>query len=342
MDGPKENRHLEFCPNELIVKIFKFLDTKDHLNLRFIKRFRKICIEFLDESVHNLRRNELSLEHLQIVLKKNCKYLNLSQSIVKDSDVTLTKASNLKYLNFNGCCVDDNVIKKLLSVCHLLEKLSIDYKSFSYNDIFDNIRSILSQNCNTLRVLNIRIFGIFDVQLCQLLGDCNQLTELNLNCTIYGVTIDSLIAHLTPNLRKLCLSGDITLHYVEKIVRKCNKLQVLAFKNSERIGIRSLEAIERHLKDTLKELDVSSAESNLRDQWSFYPLAYMPKLKILRCHRNFEVDLAKEFPRLIVTSSKVGLNVANPNMPIGHESGLWEIYPDYQFPTGYSYIVYLV
>ena len=117
--------NLEDLPDEVILKLFSYLDTADLIRCGHLsKRLRAISS---DESLWqkmNLFKKIVPTSFLQFVLERGCKFLSLHKTCVHGT-LNLTKPTKLKYLDLNSCIADAHgAIEKLLDTCHFLEKLA--------------------------------------------------------------------------------------------------------------------------------------------------------------------------------------------------------------------------
>ena len=127
---------LEDMPNEILANIISYLDRVDikdiliELSLmrtstaHVSKRIRDICVNTLSWEKMNLFWKKVPSEFLQIVIENACKYLSLYRTEIT-GNLKSIKASDLKYLDLTYCNADQEVIEKILSSCHFLEKLSL-------------------------------------------------------------------------------------------------------------------------------------------------------------------------------------------------------------------------
>ena len=127
---------LEDMPNEILANIVSYLDRVDikdiliELSLmrtstaHVSKRMLAICLNISTWEKMNLFKKKVPSEFLQIVIENGCKYLSLYRTEIT-GNLKSIKASDLKYLDLTYCNADQEVIEKILSSCHFLEKLSL-------------------------------------------------------------------------------------------------------------------------------------------------------------------------------------------------------------------------
>lgn len=119
---------LEDMPNEILANIISYLDRvdiKDILSTAHVsKRMRDICFNISTWEKMNLFKKKVPSEFLQIVIESGCKYLSLYRTEIT-GNLKSIKASDLKYLDLTYCNADQEVIEKILTSCHFLEKISL-------------------------------------------------------------------------------------------------------------------------------------------------------------------------------------------------------------------------
>ena len=140
---------LEDMPNEILANIISYLDRVDIKDIlstaQLSKRMRDICFNISTWEKMNLFKKKVPSEFLQIVIESGCKYLSLYRTEITGS-LKLIKASDLKYLDLTYCNADQEVIEKILSSCHFLEKLSLHnivLNSKTVDSIFMNGQTLL-------------------------------------------------------------------------------------------------------------------------------------------------------------------------------------------------------
>ena len=119
---------LEDMPNEILANIIGYLDRVDIRDIlrtaHVSKRMRDICFHTSTWEKINLFQKNVPSEFLEFVIERGCKYLSLYQTEIT-GNLKPIKASDLKYLDLTYCNADQEVIEKILSSCHFLEKLSL-------------------------------------------------------------------------------------------------------------------------------------------------------------------------------------------------------------------------
>jgi hypothetical protein len=274
---------LEDLPDEIILKIFSFLNRKKlFLASLASKRMYNISQEssmFQRWLKINFFNKTLPTSLLEKVLTKGCKYLSLQHATLV-GNLKLEKRTLLKCLDISNCR-SEHVLVEVLASCYSLEKLClIDSRLESIN-----MNDLTTQNGQTLQVLNmINCKGLLDLdKMKPLIDNCVQLKELNLrDVRITKEAIDYLVANLTPNIEGLSLSGLGHLigdNEIKILVSRCKNLSSLDLKHT---GIRDdgLTAIIENLQDTLENLNV--ADTSISSQ-SLEQLDECQLLMILKC-----------------------------------------------------------
>ena len=146
MDGQKMSTvYLEELPDEIVMEILNNLEIKDLINCGLVsKKIRAISqIEFLWQKM-NLFRKAVPTKFLDMIIKKGCKYLNLSGARL-EGKLDLMEKSNLKYLDLSWCtCDNDIVLEELLGSCYSLKKLSLKGVTISSNMV-NRLQDILTK-----------------------------------------------------------------------------------------------------------------------------------------------------------------------------------------------------
>ena len=97
---PISNFHIEDLPDDLLIKVFSYLDISDIIHCGQIsKRIRGLSH---NESLWlkvNLYNRTVSTEFLRFILRNGCKYLSLRNAKVTGNTLSLNKTSELKYLD---------------------------------------------------------------------------------------------------------------------------------------------------------------------------------------------------------------------------------------------------
>ena len=300
---------LEDLPDELIVKVFSFLETRDliclgqlSIRIRAISHdeqfWQKINLSYIDMKILN-RDAKIPARFLNIAIKNGCKYLSLYPNQV-DGNLGLDQASSLIYLKLRllkfsrtylklqkpkkECSNKLSVSEELLLSCHSLQKLSLNSVTLP----FDGITTIFNQNGKTLQILDLngcKIAGSWELKLQPIqviVRNCTNLKEVNFDSTILSdEAIEYLVENITPSIELLSLNYVEGLYddHIKILVNRCRELKTLNLAHTLAITSESLNAIIENLKPSLERLDIS--EARLIDPVNLLDLRAMPKLQIL-------------------------------------------------------------
>jgi len=279
-----KRKKLEDLPDEVILKIFSFLDIKDILRCsQMSKRIRSISNDPSLWQKLNLSWGTVPYEFIEKANQNGCKYLSMagtgSELIRGDR---LEMPLELKYLDLSQTTKYCNL--PMLKNCHSLEKLSMDGCHFSNSTL-----NHLAQNGKTLKILSLRDISFRDDEVgSHLLGNalksCIHLTELSL-CNFKNHEsvneITCIVDNLTPNILKLDLSyTKVEDKHVNTLVKRCKKLTELDLMGTS-ISKDSIDSIVTHLNPTLVKLNV--AYTNIPKTTELLPLRSMKSLKWLLC-----------------------------------------------------------
>ena len=130
---------LEDLPNEILLKIFSYLDISDIIHCgQMSKRFRKISHDELLWQKVNLSHRTVTSEFLKFILDNvGCKYLSLHFATLT-GNLSLNKPSQLRYLDLaqdlsssptKRSTANNQVYEELISSTYSLQKLSFFNKS---------------------------------------------------------------------------------------------------------------------------------------------------------------------------------------------------------------------
>ena len=116
---------LQDMPDEILLKMFKYLDRKNLLRCgKVSRRFRKISQDDSLWQKVNLCRKTVPSEFLQTILKNGCKYLSLYDAKL-EGRLDIKGPSKLRYLDLSFCKNMSKFYHELLTSCCNLEKLSL-------------------------------------------------------------------------------------------------------------------------------------------------------------------------------------------------------------------------
>ena len=298
----EKRQKLSFCqldelPDEVILKIVGFLDLKELLLCGQVsKRLQAIAN---DESLWlklNMRAREIPYDFIEKAIGNGCQYLSLPNcDIIYDIgcgdivDFTGKSSFNLKYLNLSDelqteTSVNNTTGLELIQNCSSLQKLSVARMFLDMNN-FQHI-------CKSGQTLEVLDLGTLDYDLCDemkatksfqdLFSNCAHLTELYISENhMIDPHIQALVDNLTPTILKVSLSWqkDLQDEHVKKLVKRCNKITHLDFRETS-ITNDSVHSIIEQLNTTLEGLNVFQT---FVDFATLLELRSMPALKTLIC-----------------------------------------------------------
>ena len=301
---------LEDLSNELIVKVFSYLEIKELIRCgQLSKRIRIISHDQSLWQKMNLSSdpwekctNKVPAEFLHMVIRNGCKYLSLNSGQIQ-SDLKLNRVSSLVYLKLvtiipvlpSDVHFNDILSEELLETGHSLKKLSVEgYISPGM------AKHIGFQNGKILKVLNLRSCTLINhksMKISQYTSDserkkelnsielivknCTNLKEFHLNGTnISAIAINFLVHNLTPTVEILSFNYMklISDKHVKILGSRCPKLKTLILAGTS-ITSESINIIIETMKTTLEYLDVAFALNF--DIMKILELRTMPKLKTL-------------------------------------------------------------
>ena len=305
------NLWLEDLPDELIIKVFSFLETRDliclgqlSIRIRAITHdeqfWQKINLSYID-------MRKIPARFLKMAIENGCKYLSLYPNLVGGT-FGLDQASPLTYLKLQFHKKEFKQLKQfsfteeLLLSCHSLQKLSMNI------DItFDWITLICNQNGKTLQVLDLngckiagkREFKLQPVQV--IVRNCTNLKEVNFDSTnLSEEAVPYLVENITPSIEVLSLNYCFWVNdeHIKILVNRCRKLKTLNLATT-RITTKSLTDIIETLKPSLEKLDVYNRHI---DPMNLLELRAMPKLQILIVWSSLHVkeQLQNYLPNLVI------------------------------------------
>jgi len=336
IDLTKKETLFDHLPDEVQLKIFKFLEIEDLMHCAQVsKRVRRIC---QDESIVkkvNLYKKVVPSEFIAQILESGCKYINLRSSKIVGELKLSRNDYNVKYLNLHNCTADQGVLEKLISSCKSLQKLSLCNLELNSNAFFFPHEE--------LQTLDLQGFKGLDLELMTNILSREKLTDVSFKYIQTGYNrglsndlVQYLVENLSSVVEKVSLSfmECLTDEHVKTLVKRCKKIEELELGGCRNITEDSLTSIVEHC-DQMVKLDVSVTNIGLSVQESnpFLKVKSMPKLKVLNCQHqkrpSQETDfLRKVMPHLEINQEVFGgdLDIANPNESIKPEDGLWDIF----------------
>ena len=215
MDDTKVNfSHLENLPNEILLKIFHYMNPKIKELLSFGQVSRRIRSVANDhsfwENVNLFPKNTVPTGLLQLILENGCKRLSTCSQIL--GTLTLNQESQLKFLN-TAWNTDSRVLTVLLGSCNSLEQLRLSNVVLNPDMI-----SSICRNGQTLKVLKMNHCQRFSEGLFSddtisewiqpIIDNCSELSVLDLCDTpLSEESIDYVAKNVTPKISKLTIYG---------------------------------------------------------------------------------------------------------------------------------------
>ena len=300
--------NLQDLPDELILKIFGYSETKDLITYGQVsKRMRKISHDSTSWVTVNLVKKIVKTKLLEMILSKECKILNLSNSTIVGSlssnmkhnisSLDLSQSTNpgslpghmpqYGILSLENIGVLEELLSSSCSLLHLkMESLIITPKMAA--GICKNGKTLQGLNLNNSCVINqynALDYTVSNGNLQAIIKSCHELKELTF---IYHYhDLEFLSKKISPNVIKLNLSyTNIDDDNVKMLLSRCNKIKVLNLE-ATLITEDSLKTMRQYLNLTLEELSLTYNVNILE-------LKSMARLKILNLHwhpgQRFNMD----------------------------------------------------
>ena len=197
------NYQIQDLPNELLLKVQGFMETKDQIRFGQVSKRFRVINEAMWQKV-NLCEKIVPVGFIEMILNQKCQYLSLYRAKMESSSNLRIKSNELKYLDLSACDGDESFLEEILESCSSLDKLSM-YNLIPSSKI---ISSICSQNGKTLKILDLEGCYGLDLEAIQLIvQNCVELTEVNFAITILSDdSVKFLVNNLTSKVVKLNLS----------------------------------------------------------------------------------------------------------------------------------------
>ena len=328
------DKSLDDLPDEVLLKIFANLakpsSFKDLIRLSHVsKRFRRV---YQDESLWqkiNLYEKCLPAEFIKQILQNGCVYLSLCDAKVKGHTIKmLNEKSQLRYLDLTNL-KNEVFVGELLESCHLLEKLSLKYSTFS-TAMMRNLNSGFL-NCDNLEVLDMTGCKGIDMETIRQIVMLENLTEINFSWPPKGgglstVMIDYLVKNISTQLRKVGLNSQIKLRdeHMAILATRCKEIRELQLFGVFGITDNSLDHIMKGLCK-LEKLDISLEEINLM---KILELRSMPELQNLNFQHVRTIGdiekLKKSLPHLIINQKN--FQIADRSQLLTPMKGFWDVH----------------
>ena len=175
---------LTYFSDEIILKVFAYLDLKDLLKCgQVAKRFRSISHDQSLWQRIDLSGQILSADIIQFILERGCKYLDISNSFileVKSTQNIFNNCVELTELNLENTGISEE--ESLFLVQNLTSKLKKLNLGMLYNKNPDEHIKIMVKKCNQLQELSLKYYRyITDIAITSVIEELkNTLETLNL------------------------------------------------------------------------------------------------------------------------------------------------------------------
>ena len=265
------NTEFDCLPNEILVKIFGYLDIQDiSRSAQVSHQFNMISKDYsLWQSWGKLCIDGIKVptEFLTYIIQRGITELSLFQCEILPPKGKLTKLKrplNLKTLSLDGTKGDKKLVNDLL-ISHLMEKVDlrqcmnnarhdISANMLSENDISQFIKSLpeIGSRLKNLNLGNGLVGKFHDLSsISSIVNTCLGLEELNLGGNSLN---EEAISYFCENLTSNILKLEIAIGYwgtprglndnnIRALVKRCPKLKVLDIRYNELVTYQGLVAI---------------------------------------------------------------------------------------------------
>ena len=302
-------------PNEILVKIFGYLDILD------ISRCAQICHQLnmiskdssLWESWGKLYIESMKVptEFLTYIIQRGITELSLVECEILPPKVKLAELKrplNLKTLSLDWMKGDKTLLNEILT-SHSLEKVDLRENRMSENYTSQFIE-VLPQIGSQLKSLNLDIttHPLYNISL--IVDSCLDLEELNIRGKLSEDAMSYLCENLTSKILKLDFSNwtrSLNDYNIRVLVKRCPKLTVLDICSNEKVTYQGLVAII----EGLHFLEYLGVPDSIGDELG------LPKMAALGLPEN--IDLIK-MGRLKSMKNLKKMLIGNSHIPFINES----------------------
>ena len=317
-------------PNEILVKIFGYLDILD------ISRCAQVCHQLniisTDSSLWeswgklSLGKMKVPTEFLSYIVQRGITELSLFRCEILPPRVKVTELKrplNLKTLSLDQMTGDKTFLNEILT-SHSMEKVDLGVCMRSENYISQFIE-VLPQIGSQLKSLNLEngniTLGFCDLpplySISLIVDSCLELEELNIQGKLSEDAMSYLCENLTSKILKLGILWTWSLNdnNITVLVKRCPKLTVLDIRSNEKVTYQGLVTIIEGLNflEYLGVPDSISNELGLPNHWDglqenidlikMLRLKSMKSLKVLfigdpRRNKKCQSILKREIPQL--------------------------------------------
>lgn len=260
----------------------------------------------------------------------------------------LSFESKLKYLDFgislpikidqygtNDKKTDKQVVEKLTSSCHFLQKLSLAGQGYLNFYVIRNI----CKNGKTLQALDLsRCYGLADGAFRDIVKNCDHLLELNLDFVgekdgansnnISSESVSFLSENLTPKIMKLSLlnQNNVGDEHVKTLLTRCNRItefNICSFKITYIVATY----VAQNLSNSLVKLGIELPMSTRRiSRAMLNELKSMSKLKhVCIPPWNYYEELKVLYPFIDFSEQRFQIAMPYSNNEQETKFKLWDI-----------------
>jgi hypothetical protein len=262
---------IEDLPDEIILKILKNIEFGELVfsSSKVSKKFRAIIQDRSLWKKVNICDEKIQFGLVKRIVQNGCTYLSLYHCNVFGANLSLSRPSQLKYLDLSFAKLNLTILKTLVSSCHSLQNLLLAHLTLDWETIY----ILCTQNGQTLQVLNLAFCkGLSNAHDCVtwIVDNCRSLTELNLNFTdLSEASVKYLIRHLTPNITKLNLGNLkwIDSECIESLLNRCNKITSLKLQSNSIDVSTTILLVMTKLKRKYANVDELDVRGNHRKEY---------------------------------------------------------------------------
>ena len=256
--------NLESLPNEILMKIFEFINPKikELFSLSHVCRRLRLIVhdQSFWKNVNLLPKNH-SAGLLQMIIEKGCQRMKACGQIV--GTLTLVEKCQLEF--FSTWHTNNKILNELLKSCHYLKHLDLNSVILTHDII-----SGICQNGSTLTSLKLAEWSSDDTRyvpnewIHSIIDNCCELTLLDLsNTNLKEDSIDYVSKNLTQKISKLWLRGIKSVAKCEEIIKlledRCSNLKELEqfefrVRNGTIYGIGSHNKMDQKERNYLKKM----------------------------------------------------------------------------------------
>ena len=289
--------NIQELPKEMITSILKYLDGQSLYECTKVsQRFREIGrnkffwqnIKVLPE-LHHVTKDyhsvyyPIPIHFLQFVIENGCKFLDLKicEHQIKKDYSDIPHENDVVYLNLGHPYYEtefedknQDIFSELIVRCRSLEKLrmnGISLTNLSIGGIRKHSKTLTHLDLSDCTEAKSELFR-------ELIINCDELVEANFcNLALDDKDVQVIGTHLSSKIVRLSLKGlwEFSDENIQTLVRRCNKIEELHFRNTSITEIGVKDIIE-HLSNLTKV-----ALSDGIDAKKCMGLGTMPNLKFL-------------------------------------------------------------